>query len=227
VGRVWVWDLPTRLFHWLLVVCVAGSVVTGLLGGNLMAWHGRLGIAVVGLLVFRVAWGFLGSTHARFDDFFPTPARLRAYLRGTWQGSGHNPLGALSVFALLFLLAWQAGSGLFSNDDIAFDGPLVDLVDKATSDGLAGLHRQGLWWVVGLVTLHVGAVAFYRLVRGRDLVGPMVRGWKPGEPERPLDGGRWPALIVALALAGLAAWGAAGGFITEPPPPPPQSLPAW
>jgi cytochrome b len=227
VARVWIWDLPTRLFHWLLAVLVVAALLTGWLGGNLMVWHGRIGLAIVGLLAFRVVWGFVGSTHARFADFFPTPGRLLAYWRGTWSGLGHNPLGALSVFALLSLIAWQAGSGLLSNDDIAFDGPLRDLVDKSTSDWLTSLHRLGLWWIIGLVGLHVAAIGFYRLFRNKDLFWPMVRGWKEGRETRPLRGGRWPALVFAVALAGLAVWGAAGGFVPEPPPPPPQAYPAW
>ena len=118
--RITVWDLPLRLFHWLLVGAVTGALVTVKLGGNAMLWHGRFGLAVLVLLGFRLAWGVLGSTHARFHTFFPTPGRLLAYLRGSWQGLGHNPLGALSVFALIGLFGFQALSGLVASDDIAF-----------------------------------------------------------------------------------------------------------
>lgn len=222
-----VWDLPTRLFHWLLALGVAASLVTGLLGGNLMEWHGRIGLAIVALLVFRIVWGIVGSTYARFAGFFPTPRRLSAYLGGRWNGLGHNPLGALSVFALLGLVAWQVGSGLFSNDDIAFEGFLADLVSKDTSDRLTGLHRQGLWVIVGLVSLHVAAVFYYLLVKRQNLIGPMFSGTKAGPPEAAARNGGFGALLVALMIGAAAAWAATGAWIPTPPPPPPAALPAW
>jgi cytochrome b len=134
--RIKVWDLPTRLFHWTLFVAVTISLLTGLQGGNWMVWHERTGLLVLGLLTFRLIWGVLGSTYARFAQFFPTPRSLLAYLRGHWHGEGHSPLGALSVFALLLVLLFQAGSGLFSTDDIVFDGPLHDLVSSDLSQEL-------------------------------------------------------------------------------------------
>src|SRR5574343_486677 len=99
-----VWDLPTRAFHWTLAVTVLVAVVSGQVGGNWIDWHARCGLLAVGLVVFRLVWGVVGSTYARFAQFFPPPARIRAYLAGDWQGEGHNPLGAASVFALLGLL---------------------------------------------------------------------------------------------------------------------------
>ncbi|HPR06711.1 MAG TPA: cytochrome b/b6 domain-containing protein, partial [Denitromonas sp.] len=104
-----IWDLPTRLFHWLLVVCVIGAIISTKIGGNAMLWHGRFGLAIVGLLGFRLAWGVVGSHTARFAQFVRGPATIAAYLRGQWQGIGHNPLGALSVLAMLLVLV-GAGS---------------------------------------------------------------------------------------------------------------------
>ena len=227
--RIKVWDLPTRLFHWLLFVTVAAALWTGWLGGGWIDWHGRLGLAVLGLLAFRLVWGVIGSTYARFVEFAPTPGRLVAYLRGHWRGAGHNPLGALSVFALLGYLSWQAGSGLFSNDDIAYKGPLAGLVSSATSDRLSGLHRQGLWIILALVTLHVTAIVVYAL-RRKNLVKPMVLGWK--EVEDPsiasATGGKPWALVLALAIAAATVWAADGGLLPPPPPPPPaHAVPAW
>ena len=95
--RIRLWDLPTRLFHWLLVLAVIAAVVSGQLGGNLIEVHGKIGLAIVGLIAFRLVWGFAGSTYARFAQFFPTPARIKVYLKGEWRGLGHNPLGGLSV----------------------------------------------------------------------------------------------------------------------------------
>jgi cytochrome b len=227
--RVKVWDLPTRLFHWLLFVTVAGALWSGWVGGSWIEWHGRLGLAVLGLLAFRLVWGVLGSTYARFAQFAPTPGRVVAYLRGRWQGEGHNPLGALSVFALLGVLAWQAMSGLFSNDDIVFKGPLADLVSSATSTRISGLHRQGLWIILGLVTLHVSAIGVYA-VRGKNLVKPMLVGWKESaDPSsKPASGGPLWALALALAVAVGVVWIADGGLLPPPPPPPPaDAVPAW
>lgn len=230
--RIKVWDLPTRVFHWTLFVAVTAALLTGLQGGNWMVWHERLGLLIIGLLIFRLIWGVLGSTYARFAQFFPTPGKVLAYLRGHWHGEGHNPLGALSVFALLLVLSFQAGSGLFSTDDIAFDGPLRDLVGTDLSQTLTSLHRQGLWVIVGLVSLHIVAVLFYLFVRRNDLLRPMITGWKPGRADGPVSrsarGGPLWALLLALLLSGIGVWIAAGGLLPPPPPPPPEgSVPAW
>lgn len=225
-----VWDLPLRLFHWLLALLVAAAIATANIGGNAMDWHGRLGVAIVGLLTFRLAWGFVGSTHARFADFLPRPATLRAYLRGDWHGLGHNPLGALSVLGMLLALAIQAALGLFGNDDIAFTGPLYPLVAKETSDALTGLHHRGAWLVGLLIALHLGAIAYYRLARREDLVTPMLTGRKTvaGDvPDTPARGGGIVALSIALALAGLAAWFASGAWLPAPPAPATVDTPNW
>jgi len=202
-ARVRVWDLPLRLFHWALVAAVTTAIVTAELGGAWMAWHGRAGLAVVGLLVFRVAWGVAGAATARFASFAPTPARLRRYLRGEWRGIGHNPLGALSVFAMLGLLALQAATGLFGNDDIAFAGPLNHLVDDALGARLTGWHRLLADGLFALLALHLAAIAFHELVRRHRLVWPMLTGWRAGADggSRSFAAGSHRALIGALALA--------------------------
>ncbi|MDP2431672.1 MAG: cytochrome b/b6 domain-containing protein [Pseudomonadota bacterium] len=226
--RLRLWDLPTRLFHWLLVLAIVAAIVSGQLGGNLIVWHGRIGIFIVGLIVFRLAWGVLGSTYARFAQFFPTPARVKAQLRGEWRQPGHNPLGALSVLALLGLIGFQAVSGLFANDDIAFNGPLYDLVDGALSNRLSGLHYLASNGLYLLIALHLGAIVFYRRVKQINLVRPMLTGWHEdkGEGEDARGGGPL-ALIVALMLAVAAAYGASGAWLPEPPPPPAVEIPAW
>jgi len=229
-GRVRVWDLPVRLCHWALVAAVAGAFVTAKIGGNAMVWHGRLGLVILGLLVFRIVWGFVGSTHARFASFVRGPAAVLDYLKGRWQGVGHNPLGALSVLALLGLLGLQAGTGLFANDDIAFRGHLHALVDSSLSDRLTGLHKAFELFLIVLVAAHVGAIAFYARVKGHNLVKPMVTGWTEQAPtttEAP-RGGSLAAFVVATLLAVSAAWAASGALLPPPPPPPPAGeTPAW
>jgi cytochrome b len=201
------WDLPLRLFHWSLVVAVGTAIATGLLGGNLMPLHGQAGLAILGLLVFRVVWGFIGPHHARFATFAPTPARLKAYLQGRWQGLGHNPLGALSVFALLGLLAAQAGTGLFANDDIAFTGPLYAWIDEDFALRLTGIHHQLAQGLFVLVGLHVAAIVFYLRVKKNNLVNPMIRGWKEVQTDHPAShaparsGSGWLAFAISLLLS--------------------------
>jgi cytochrome b len=220
---VLVWDLPLRLFHWSLVALVVASIASGLIGGNWMEWHGRFGVAIAGLLAFRVAWGFLGSTHARFLSFIRGPRTVVAYLSGKWHGLGHNPLGALSVMALLTALAAQVVTGLIGNDDIAFNGPLYALVDKATSDMAIAWHKTIIWVLATLIALHLTALLFYTKVRREKLIGPMVHGHREVVDPNAADavGGGSAALLLAVAIGIAASWAAAGGLLPPPPPPPP------
>ncbi|BAO30497.1 cytochrome b/b6 domain-containing protein [Sulfuritalea hydrogenivorans] len=220
--RFRVWDLPTRIFHWTLAFCVVGSFVTAKIGGNAMVWHGRIGVTVVGLLVFRLVWGFSGSTYARFSQFVRGPSAIRAYLRGQWQGAGHNPLGALSVLAMLATLMLLVATGLFANDDIAFEGPLYALVGKEFSDRLVGLHRLIEPAIILLVLAHLGAIFYYVRVKKESLVRPMVTGWRVGAGETAKGGGAI-AFCVALVIALAAAYGASGAWLPEEPTAPPAA----
>lgn len=206
--RVRVWDLPTRLFHWSLVGCVIASFVTAELGGDLMAWHFRLGYTALALLLFRLVWGFVGTHHARFANFPPSLRATLAYLRGKRaHGLGHNPLGAWSVYAMLTVLLFQAVSGLFANDDVMWDGPLRRFVSDDTSHVVSVLHRSNQFLMYALIGLHVAALAFYALVRKQRLVPAMVTGDKQiaAEADAPAvcDTGRQRAL--ALAVFAIAA----------------------
>ncbi len=228
--KIKVWDLPVRIFHWSLVLLVVGAFVTGLKGGNLIDWHGYMGIAIAGLVAFRIVWGFVGSTYARFFNFLPNPFRMLAYLRGQWHGVGHNPLGAVSVYVLLGLMIFQVVTGLFANDDIAFEGPLFRLVSKDTSDWLTGLHRVGMWLIIFMVSFHILAIIFYAFVKRRDLVLPMFTGVeKTSDPQsQSHTGGGIAAFLIAVAIAAGVTWVAAGGLVPPPPEPPPaQDLPTW
>lgn len=224
-----IWDLPLRLFHWMLALAVTGAMISGQIGGNLMIWHGRLGILIAGLLGFRLAWGLVGSTHARFASFVRGPGAIIAYLRGEWRGLGHNPLGALSVLGMLTALGLQTAGGLFGNDDIAFQGPLYALVSKDTSDWLSGLHRKGFWLILLLVLTHLGAIVFYLRVHRDNLVRPMITGRKAvANPDglAQAQGGGIAALILAIGI-GVGTGFAASGAWQPPPPPEPAAAPAW
>ncbi|MCU0957792.1 MAG: cytochrome b/b6 domain-containing protein [Hydrogenophaga sp.] len=206
-----IWDLPTRLFHWALAICVLGLIITGNVGGSWMNWHLRFGYAVLTLLLFRVVWGFAGGHWSRFGAFLYGPGAVLRYLRGQsrpHERAGHNPLGALSVFGLLTVLAVQVGTGLVSDDEIAFFGPLVGLVSSSTVSAATGYHKEvGKLLVLALVVLHLAAIAFYRLVKGERLVGPMLHGDKRlphSLPESRDDlRSRVSALIVLLICAGI------------------------
>ncbi|MEO7152058.1 MAG: cytochrome b/b6 domain-containing protein [Burkholderiaceae bacterium] len=211
-----VWDLPTRIFHWLLAICVAGSVVSAKVGGNAMAWHFRFGYVIFTLLLFRLVWGLVGGRWSRFSSFVYAPSATLRYLRGTSRADehhevGHSPLGALSVFGLLAVLAAQVGSGLFADDEISNTGPLIKFVSGATSSLLTGWHKSaGQYLVIGLVVLHLAAIVYYRVRRRIDLVGPMWHGDKrlaaqvPAAIDRP--GSRALAGLLVAACAGVVAW---------------------
>lgn len=216
--RIPLWDLPLRIFHWSLVIAVTIAIVTAKVGGDWIEWHAKAGLTIIGLLAFRLTWGIFGSTHARFAQFAPTPARVIRYLKGEWHGVGHNPLGALSVFALLGLLATQAITGLFSNDDIAFNGPLSVLISKEFSDRLTGLHHQLSNILLGFIGLHVAAVFFYLLVKKNNLIKPMITGWKEIEKEKPIFNkparGSFTGLLSSIIVALLAVYAAnASGWV--------------
>ena len=225
--KILIWDLPTRLFHWLLALAIVALVVTGKAGGSWMEWHGRLGLLVLGLLVFRLLWGVMGSTYARFAGFFPTPAKVAAYLRGQWHAPGHNPLGACSVLALLAVPLFQVLTGLVANDDIAFVGPLYDLVGRDLSNLATRWHLLAVNVLLALVALHVAAILFYAHIKKDNLVKPMVLGWKDSAHGESARGGGWIAFVLALALAVLAVYGASGAWLPEPPPPAAVETPAW
>lgn len=211
--NVRVWDLPTRLFHWLLAAAVIGSVVTAKIGGNAAVWHFRLGYLVFTLLAFRVLWGLFGGRWSRFANFIYTPSTLLRYVRGQVRSDehldvGHSPLGAGSVFALLAMLAAQVGSGLFADDEIANAGPMVKFVSSATSSALTNWHKNfGQWIIIALVALHVGAILFYRFKRGRDLVGPMLSGDKMLGADVPASADRLSNRAIALVLVALCGAG--------------------
>ena len=206
------WDLPLRLFHWLLVAAVTFAIVTAKVGGEWMAWHGRAGVFIAGLLGFRLAWGIVGSSPARFASFAPRPASLRAYLRGRWRGLGHNPLGACSVLLLLSLLIAQVVTGLLANDDIDFEGPWFNAVDKDWSDKITGWHHLLSNILLIFIGLHVAALVFYLLVRKTNLIGPMLSGKKEIDPAKhdipATEPARlsWLALVIAILIAGLASY---------------------
>lgn len=206
-----VWDLPTRIFHWLLVACVLGLVVTSQVGGSAMTWHFRLGYAVLSLLLFRLVWGFVGGHWSRFASFLFSPASVLRYLRGTSPASagvGHNPMGAYSVFAMLVFLLAQVTTGLVSDDEIASAGPLSHLVSGAWVSLASWYHTVvGKTVLIVLILTHIVAILYYLWGRRENLITPMVKGDKalatPAQPSRDDTRSRCLALLV-LVVCGAA-----------------------
>jgi len=205
-----VWDLPVRLFHWLLAALIAFSWWT--VHRHHTDWHIWSGCAILTLLIFRILWGFVGSSTARFSSFVRGPRAIADYWRGKWVGIGHSPLGALSVLALLFAVAVQVGLGLVSEDeDGIYMGPLAGLVSSETSDKARHIHELWFYVILGLVVVHVLAIFYYQL-RGRELTVPMITGRAEVEPgTEPMRRGKWWAALICLAIGiGITRWIIAG-----------------
>ena len=178
-----VWDLPLRLFHWLLVACIVGSLISVNIGGNAIEYHAYFGYSILTLLIFRLVWGFVGSTHARFASFFPSPAKIMNYLQGNSpRVLGHNPIGALSVFALLFVLCVQVFTGLFVDDEIAFQGPFAKYASNSVVSFLSEIHEGNQVVIYTLITIHIAAIWAYKKFKGENLIKPMITGDKEIDP---------------------------------------------
>jgi cytochrome b len=205
-----VWDLPVRVTHWALLLAVAGCWATHYAGVEWFAWHRRLGYTVLVLVAFRIAWGFVGTRHARFVNFVRGPRTLLAYLRERHGATvGHSPLGALSVVALLVVLLLQALTGLFANDEIMNMGPFYGWIAPEMSNRITTAHRASSDWLLALIGLHVAAVVYYARYRRQPLVHAMITGRKPaaGVPAtEAIAGSRVPlAVAIAMALAAMLA----------------------
>lgn len=191
-----VWDLPIRLFHWLLVICIAGSFVTINLDNEFIQWHAYFGYSVLTLLIFRIIWGFVGSTHARFSSFIPSKKAILDYLSGSSpRVLGHNPIGAISVFALLFVLSIQVLTGLFVDDEITFQGPLAKYASRSVVSFLSEIHEGNQVVIYTLITIHIAAILYYKKFKGENLIKPMISGDKEIDPSEeakylPADLGR-------------------------------------
>jgi len=209
-----VWDLPTRLFHWALAVCVAGLFITAEWGGSAMVWHFRFGFMVLTLLLFRLVWGLIGGHWSRWAQLPLHPAQVLAYLKGrlaTDHWVGHNPMGSWSVLALLFMLALQVATGLISDDEISNTGPLSFWVPGRWVSWATSWHKDwGQSLIVLLLVLHLGALIWYRVKKKLSLVPAMLHGDKSlpqaATPSRDQAPQRLLALVVFL-LSALAVYG--------------------
>ena len=208
-----VWDAPLRIFHWLLALSVVFALFTGWQGGSSwMGWHERAGLFIVGLLSFRIVWLLLGSTYARLSTLLCSLLALPKYLRGEWRQLGHNPLGVLSVFAMLGMLSWQAVSGLFANDGSIYTGPLYSLVSRSLSADITRLHKLGLWIIIGLITVHILG---YPCSIKKHISETYADGKNQQEHQKKSPGGHWLFCVCCSVWWGHISTGVA---ITAPGP---------
>jgi cytochrome b len=196
--------------HWLLAALIAFSWWSAEYGRT--NWHIWSGCAILTLLIFRILWGFVGSSTARFSQFVRGPRAIVSYWQGTWSGIGHNPIGALSVLALLGAVGVQVGLGLISQDeDGIYLGPLARLVSSETSDQARDIHESWFYLVLALIVLHVAAILYYQW-RGKSLTLPMITGRAPIRASMATmkPGKSWVALACLAAAIGAAGWVMAG-----------------
>jgi cytochrome b len=209
---VHVWDAAVRVFHWLLVALIAFMWWSGRQKGDWLNYHFYAGYTILTLLVFRIIWGFVGGTHARFADFIYGPGAIIAYLktlpsRTAAKFAGHNPVGGWSVVLMILCVAVQAGTGLFANnEDYGFEGPLVKLVSGATSTWLTGIHRVSINVLLVLIAVHISAVVYYLVYKKENLIAPMFHGRKQlpeslAVAQRRIGGLGRALLVLAIAAA--------------------------
>ena len=199
-----------RLVHWLLAALIPFSWWS--VTYHHTDWHIWSGCAILTLLIFRLLWGVVGSSTARFASFVRGPRHVVGYLRGQWVGIGHTPLGGISVIALLVAVAIQVGLGLVAQDeDGIYAGPLSRLVSSDQSDQARDLHATWFYVLLGLILLHIAAILFYRL-RGKALTRPMITGRAALDPAtEPMRPGKWWVALICLAVAlGITRWVVAG-----------------
>jgi cytochrome b len=204
--KIRVWDLPLRLFHWVLVIVVVAAIVAQKIGGDAMAWHFRFGYAALTLVLFRIVWGLVGSRYARFSEFVKGPSTIMVYVKGLRTGSavkalGHNPLGSLSVLALLAMVLVQAVSGLFSSDEHHHHGPLARYLNETWVDRISEFHADVSGTLIYiLIGLHLAAIAYYYFFKKDNLVRAMITGDKEVATDAPSTNDSWLMRLLALVI---------------------------
>jgi cytochrome b len=210
-GRaVRVWDGPTRLFHWLLVLLIVTSWRTGEAGGEWLRYHFWSGYAILTLVLFRIVWGMVGGSHARFVNFVRGVPSALHHLRelvrpGPTSDVGHNAIGGWMIVILLAVLLLQTGTGLFADDDIVTVGPLGDLVSGATRARLTTIHRYNFELIMVLAGVHIVAVLGYLVLKRQNLIGAMITGNKRVLAPTAIDAARAHPGLAAAVLIGAAA----------------------
>lgn len=187
--KLLVWDLPVRLFHWLLVISLLGAWYTSDGERDLLNYHLKIGYFILGLILFRIIWGIFGTKYALFSQFIPTRHELICYLqklkqKPNYNTIGHNPLGGLMVVLMLSLVLSQAISGLFMNDDIFTSGPYYESVSSSVQKFMSLIHHNVFDVIIIISILHISAICYYLLVKKINLIVPMFTGYKSSDNEK-------------------------------------------
>ncbi len=210
-----IWDLPLRLFHWLLVLSISASWYTSNQDNGYIEYHLLVGYFTLGLIIFRILWGFFGSTHSKFINFIPSLSKVALYIKAFNQEKalkypGHNPLGSLMVFFMLSTVLIQAISGLFMNDDIFTYGPYNSSVSSELEAIFIFIHRNGFNLILGAVALHIIAIAYYVGVKKQALISAMITGKKSSNEVNKKDSISHSkiglAILLSFAVAGFVYW---------------------
>lgn len=209
--RILVWDLPLRLFHWLLVVSFVGCFVFAKLGSDYIDWHLKCGYVVLTLISFRLCWGLFGTKHSKFSGLKLNPKDIKHYVLNffkpksestTTKGdAGHNPLGSLMVIFLWLTILLQAVSGLFMDDDIFTTGPYNGSLGSAFDSAMSFVHHNLINFILAAIALHVFAALYYLHVKRQNLIKPMVTGYKRSSDIDEKEGIAHSKLVVALLVA--------------------------
>ncbi|WP_414830486.1 cytochrome b/b6 domain-containing protein [Alteromonas sp. H39] len=207
-----IWDIPTRLFHWLLVASLSIQYATAEWLDDAMQWHFYVGYFTIGLVIFRLIWGFIGPEHARFRHFLKGPTAIISYMRSlpdkhAVPHAGHNPLGGVFVIVMLLLIAIQAVSGLFLTDEVFLDGPYRHLVSDSTQDVMSTLHHQVIDALLIVIALHIAAIAFYAVYKKQSLTSAMIHGKKATSSQGITSSRLLLAVVVAAIVAALVYLG--------------------
>lgn len=210
-NKILVWDIPTRAFHWLLVLAISFQFVTAEILDDAIQLHFYGGYFTLTLIVFRIFWGIWGSYHARFINFIVKPKTTYHYAKSlAFSDSpihlGHNPLGALSIILVLTIIAMQAISGLFISDDIFSQGPYYYAVSSQTQDLANWIHHNTFNAIWVFLAFHIGAMIFYKVEKKQDLVKAMVTGYKPHTTDAPLIKNHWLRFILISLCSALLVY---------------------
>lgn len=201
-----VWDLPIRLSHWSIVILVFLQWLSAEVLEDAIQWHAYFGYTLLGIVLFRIVWGFIGTHYARFSEFVKSPAKVVEYLKVFTQRTspvftGHNPPGGWMSLLLLLLLLVQASSGLFITDDIFFNAPYYDAVSSQIQDLMSSIHHTGFTILKIAIGLHIAAVLFYVLKKKQSLIKAMITGKKATHDTVVVSRYWIKALITVLMIA--------------------------
>ncbi|MGK0499564.1 MAG: cytochrome b [Oceanicoccus sp.] len=205
--KILVWDLHSRVFHWLLLLVVTFSLTTGLLADiDLMEWHMYSGYAVLYLLFFRLLTSIFSRDYGHIKHFHFSPRAIKQYLAGQRKFTGHNPLGSWMILVMVLALLLQAFTGLLTTDEIFVEGPWVAWAEESWISIASSIHAVSFRLILLLVVMHIAAVAYYQWVKRKNLVGPMVTGYKQGEDAQGGSVLPLPMLLLLMVISGLLCW---------------------